>query len=632
MVSLVSVSLVSANLEAHPNFLTPHPPPLSNFYHHHHYYLDECKCRAWQPLKLPPTPLLERPGYYQRTATFDWPIPAPGRCHHLDRPDGPFTIVAPTASHARNEPSNLSPTALDAPAITHIPSPSQQPDYPAPGSSQPQAQRAQQAPGPERTLLTARSRALRGPNDYLPPPPFRNRATGSNPNSYSNSNPQYSLPRRIGTVGRLWNPTNSTPRPLPVQSTRQPRQPRQPRRRRPSTPPPPPVPVPVAHPTIDISEPTDPTGTGAGDYPLLRLPDQRQGRHSPHSASTRASLQIEGRASGDRRISLPSSVRHSYDAKRTSNPPLEEEAEAGPSKVKLKENPPSTSAGRKRGQSVVQRARALSFGLVNLDNSPKRSEKGKGKAVMSPSTQDDPSTGFSKDLERGDVLASGHNASNLSLPGGGPSIISSSNSSIMGDPDQPDMGEEWGPQHPCFPHMNPHVPMSSPEYKTTRIIRVRRDWLIEGDVAPTFSNLYPEILDPAGVSEQEFRRIIEKLNSELIPIFDPYYWRNILDGILGLLTGWIWDDLGFSNAKSRLRNLENWIDQWNAEKEKTVGAEDGSLAPRIVSLRRTGYMNLDIQIPDPEVRVAASELGSRSGPSLPLEPEPVALNDAPDGS
>ncbi|KAI5924959.1 Golgin subfamily A member 7/ERF4 family-domain-containing protein [Camillea tinctor] len=575
--------------------------------------------------------------------------------------NGPFITVAPTASYAREEHPNLSPTALDAPSvITHphtythththtpLPSPSQQPEYPVQDEnlqyqqhqnqnqtqnqhqrsrSHPQSQRPApgpaSGPGPERNLLTARSRGPRDPNEYLLPPPFRNRAASTN-------NPPYSLPRRIGTVGRLWNPTNSTPRPLPpVQSTHRPRQQR---RRRPSTPPPPPVPVPIAHPTIDISEPTDPTGTGAGDYPLLALPDQRQGRHSPHSASTRASLQIEGRASGDRRISLPSSVRHSYDAKRTSNPPLEEVNEAGPSKTKLKEDPPSTSAGRKRGQSVVQRARALSFGLVKVDASPKRSEKGKGKAVMSPDTQEDPSRGFSKDLERGDVLAARHNGSNLSLPGGGPSLISSSNSSIMGDPDQPDMGEEWGPQHPCFPHRNPHVPMSSPEFTTTRIIRVRRDWLIEGDVAPTFSNLYPEILDPAGVSEQEFRRIIEKLNNELIPIFDPYYWRNILDGILGLLTGWIWDDLGFSNAKKRLKNLEDWIDQWNAEKEKTAGAEDPSLAPKIISLRRTGYMNLDIQIPDPEVRVAASEPGSRSGPSVPLEPEPVALDDAPNGS
>lgn len=162
----------------------------------------------------------------------------------------------------------------------------------------------------------------------------------------------------------------------------------------------------------------------------------------------------------------------------------------------------------------------------------------------------------------------------------------------MGDPDQPDLGEEWGPQHPCYPHLNPHVPINSPEYANTRVIRIRRDWLLEGDLSPAFSNLYPEILDPAGVSEQEFRRVIEKLNGELIPIFNPYNWRNILDGILGLLTGWIWDDLGFTYAKTKLRQLDAWIDKWNAEMEKTAGSDENTIPPRIISLRRTGYMNV----------------------------------------
>jgi hypothetical protein len=172
------------------------------------------------------------------------------------------------------------------------------------------------------------------------------------------------------------------------------------------------------------------------------------------------------------------------------------------------------------------------------------------------------------------------------------SAISSSNSSIMGDPDQPDLGEEWGPQHPCYPHLNPHVPIDSTDYTSTRIIRIRRDWLVQGDLAPSFSNLYPEILDPAGISEQEFRRIIEKLNTELTPIFSPYGWRNIVDGVLGLLTGWIWDDLGLTNTKSRLTSLESWIEKWNIEMEKTVGSEAGVMAPRIIPLRRTGYMNV----------------------------------------
>jgi hypothetical protein len=279
---------------------------------------------------------------------------------------------------------------------------------------------------------------------------------------------------------------------------------------------------------------------------------------------------------------------------------------------------------------LTKRNRAISFGLVRpISPSAGQADKGKGKAIMTTAEKGDLSPGFTKDLERGgDVIGHHHNDSRTSLPDGIGSEISSSNSSIMGDPDQPDNAEEWGPLHPCFPHLNPHVPVTSPEYTTTRIIRVRRDWLIEGDLAPTFSNLYPEILDPAGVSEQEFRRIIEKLNGELIPTFNPYNWRNIADNVLGLLTGWIWDDLGLTNAKTKLNHLEQWIENWNAEMEKTLGADEGNIVPKIVPLRRTGYMNLDIQIQDPEIAPSASEpAASRSGPqdAPPTIPHPALL-------
>ncbi|KAK7940886.1 uncharacterized protein PG986_013273 [Apiospora aurea] len=368
--------------------------------------------------------------------------------------------------------------------------------------------------------------------------------------------PGHQQQRFVGrpAAARLWNPTNSTPRPPPRQQS--------PRRRRASTPPPPNVPL--DHPVINESaDPRDPIGTGAGDYPLLTLPQQRQNKHP---AVARASLRIEGRASGDHRISLPRSLRHSYDGKPGLQSPPAQEAEAGPSKQR-----PRTDRHRTR-------------------------------------------TGFASPRRSND---------NVSLPDGLGSPISSTDSSIMGDPDQPDMGEEWGPQHPCFPHLNPHVPIGSPEYAATRVIRIRRDWLLEGDLAPTFSNLYPEILDPAGITEQEFRRVIEKLNNELVPIFNPYYWRNIVDGVMGLVTGWIWDDLGFTYTKSRLKTLELWIEKWNNEMEKAVGIEDPAMAPKIVPLRRTGYMNLDIQIPDPEIApaVTASQPNSRSG--LPAEPEPA---------
>ncbi|CAJ2510070.1 Uu.00g059700.m01.CDS01 [Anthostomella pinea] len=516
-----------------------------------------------------------------------------------------------------SRPTNLPPTAVDAPPNPHINSPpplqpgfANKPTIAAPEAAIAATRRRQ--PGTGRNSPASRRR---GPNNHTLPPPFRNRAAGSNPPNR--------IPRRIGGPGRLWNPTNSTPRVPPTQSVRPARQSR---KRRPSTPPPPSVPL--VHPTINISsDPNDPISTSAGRYPLLTLPEQIQNRHS---APIRASLQIEGRESGDTRISLPSSVRHSYDVKRASDsPPKWGEAEAKPSEPKSKDDNPLVDALRKRGQSVTKRARAISFGLVRPDSSastPKKVDKGKGKAVMLPTSDEDPSSGFTQDLERGpDVLGRQRNASNLSLPDGISAV--SSNSSIMGDPDQPDTGEEWGPQHPCFPHINPHVPINSQEYTTTRIIRVRRDWLIEGDLAPTFSNLYPEILDPAGVSEQEFRRIIEKINGELVATFNPYYWRNILDGVLGLVTGWIWDDMGLTNAKIRLRSLESWIEKWNAEMEKTVGSEEGTTAPRIVPLRRTGYMNLDIQIPDPEVSISNSEPASRSGPHLPAEPGPATLGE-----
>jgi len=127
--------------------------------------------------------------------------------------------------------------------------------------------------------------------------------------------------------------------------------------------------------------------------------------------------------------------------------------------------------------------------------------------------------------------------------------------------------------------------------------------MLAGDLAPGFSNLYPEILDPAGLSESEYRRVVEKLNGELGGTLNPWGWENIVDGLVGLLTGWVWDDMGLTGAKAQLRKTEKWIEEWNS----SVGRWDGEgSGVRIVPLRRTGYMNLDIQIPDPEVSYPAS--------------------------
>ncbi|RYP31423.1 hypothetical protein DL767_005780 [Monosporascus sp. MG133] len=526
-----------------------------------------------------------------------------------------FCIPASAATHLNGaSPSNFTPDTtpaeLPAPPKPAVTTGAREPRHEPPNTHR------------NRTLLAGRHPGL--DHHQILPPPFRNRAA---------TNSSIGSPRRFGGVGRLWNPTNSTPRsPPPSASPSSQSRPQQPRRpRRPSTPPPPPVPL--EHPVIHVSPSLiDPLGIGTGDYPLLPIAEPRRSRPS---ASTRTSLQIEGRAGREHRVSLPKPLRYSYDKNRAPGRPPENESEAGPSNL-----PPTQasdhdyfrgSSSRPRNHSVIKRGRAVSFGLVRSDkpaDSHEGTDKGKGKAVMSVDNEA-PARGFSADLERGpDVLGDQRRGSRASIPA---SQISSDNSSIVGDADQPEVGDEWGPQHPCFPHMNPHVPMNSPEYTTTRIIRIRRDWLLEGDLAPTFSNLYPEILDPAGVSEQEFRRIIDKLNSELVPIFNPYSWRNLLDGVLGLLTGWLWEDLGFTNAKIKLNKLEKWLENWNAEMEKTIASEDGAIAPKIISLRRTGYMSLDIQIPDPEIAPAASTPGaSRSGPpDTPDQPNTEVLGSSP---
>ncbi|KAI1151582.1 Golgin subfamily A member 7/ERF4 family-domain-containing protein [Nemania diffusa] len=444
----------------------------------------------------------------------------------------------------------------------------------------------------------------------LLPPPFRNRAAGSNPEDR--------WPPSTGPPGRLWNPTNYTPRLPPAVYTRPARSSR---KRRPSTPPPPSFPVNYPSPN-DTRIPDD---QAAGDYPLLTLPEQRQSRHP---TPTRSSFQIEGRLGEGKRISLPGSVRHSYDIKGTLNTLSDLGSGSRPPQLKPKDS--SVRGIRKRGQSVTKkgRDRAVSFGLVypeETDQPTIKIDKGKGKAVMSSQNEDNTPRGLSTDLERGPhVLDQQQNRSNLSIPGGIGSAISSSNSSMVGDPNQPGQGDEWGPQHPCFPHLNPYVPVNSTEYRTTRIIRIRRDWLVAGDLAPAFSNLYPEILEPAGIPEQEFRQVIQKLNGSLVPIFNPYDWRNILDGVLGVLSAWIWEDFGMTNVKTKLNELEAWIDKWNAKMDKTTGHEDGAIPPKIISLRRTGYMSLDFQIPNPEVSISTSEPASRSGPP-PSEPASATI-------
>lgn len=131
--------------------------------------------------------------------------------------------------------------------------------------------------------------------------------------------------------------------------------------------------------------------------------------------------------------------------------------------------------------------------------------------------------------------------------------------------------------------------------------------MVVGDLAPTFSNIYPEILDPI-LPEPEFRNIVNHINSTLMHAYDPYSVANWIDGVLGFLTGWFWEDFRPGGIKGELRKLEAWLEEWN----RTVGHSDGV---KVIGLRRTGYLCLDIQIPDPQVRVVGGDETPRAAES-----------------
>ena len=143
-----------------------------------------------------------------------------------------------------------------------------------------------------------------------------------------------------------------------------------------------------------------------------------------------------------------------------------------------------------------------------------------------------------------------------------------------------------------------------------------------GDLAPTFSNVYPEILAP-WVSEQQFRVLVRDVNEGLIAAFDPLSRRSLLDSILGVATGWLWESI-FAQAavKKRIKQVEQIIEEWNMQLEKEarlggrIASDDGKIdVACCIPLRRTGFLSLDIQIPDPMVGVVKEEgEGNGQGP------------------
>jgi hypothetical protein len=143
--------------------------------------------------------------------------------------------------------------------------------------------------------------------------------------------------------------------------------------------------------------------------------------------------------------------------------------------------------------------------------------------------------------------------------------------------------------------------MSSPLYESTRVIRIQRDWLVAGDLYPALQNLYPEILAD-WLTEAEFRTVIETLNPMLKQAFEPNTWGSWFDALMGVATGFLWDNFGWTGVKRGVRDMERWVEGWNIEAER-----EGREA-RLIDLRRTGFMSLDIQIPDPQIDVVDGDI------------------------
>lgn len=113
--------------------------------------------------------------------------------------------------------------------------------------------------------------------------------------------------------------------------------------------------------------------------------------------------------------------------------------------------------------------------------------------------------------------------------------------------------------------------------------------MIAGDLAPQYSNTYPEILEP-WVSEHDFRTLLARVNEGLLETFRVDGWRAWADMIAGVATGWLWEDFGGEKVrvKKGVRGVEAWIEEWNRRGGREI---DGV---RCVSLRRTGYLSVSL--------------------------------------
>jgi len=344
-----------------------------------------------------------------------------------------------------------------------------------------------------------------------------------------------------------------------------------------------------------------------GDYPLLSLREQRQSRNS----SARASLQVEYSASSgtqSNRVSLPRSVK-SIDIRRSLVVEERNRERAAPGsrdkgkgkEIELDVYARISTDEKPTGYHKHSQPPSTSHPPIALPQNPKN-HPSTNRSLTHPFT-----TATMPDLERG-TITQHPSPSSGSFNGGGldglvPALaphadsFASSDTSMRGSMrgsmrqaggDAGSAADEWGPAHPCFPHPNVYVAAGGAEAEATRVIRVRRDWMAAGDLAPAFAEMYPELLGEAGLGEAEFRRCVQEVNARLARAFDPFGLRNVVDVVLGLCTGWLWDDTGLTYTKRSLAEVERLLQGWNGILEK-----EGATA-RWVSLRKSAYMSVSV--------------------------------------
>lgn len=494
------------------------------------------------------------------------PGPPPRAPAGLTSSPPPTPAVDEPAPPPASWPSSSSPTSPNpTTANPRLPAPSSQPPYPTP-------------PAAARRRWSLRNAFAPALLPQLPDPRTQR------------------LRLEAQRATRLWNPSNSTPRTRRPTTTTTAQ--RGARARAASG-------ASVAQPAIPLRHPQLTKGEiegeiqgagdiefiggkdkgGAGDYPLLSLREQRFSRNS----SGRASLQVEYSAASSgtqsNRVSLPRSVT-SIDIRRSFSL-VAEDFTAGATreygdkgKGKDIEGDRRSTGYRKRGQSIASLHPPVALSpTFKQDIGPPPTHSTRNYTMA--------------DLESGPPVSQSQIQNPYHDTTDNLASLTSTHTSIHGSdrPITPGADDAWGPAHPCFPHLNPYVPVESVAYANTRIIRIPRDWMIVGDLAPTFSATYPELLGEAGLGEAEFRRCVESINARLIEAFNPFGVRNLVDAVMGLCTGWFWDDAGLTYTKRCLAAVERAIEGFNRELEM------GSSQARFISLKKSAYMSVSRIIP-----------------------------------